>query len=148
MPLIYTGKLRLLAVILWASPWSLVGISFGLLGLCTGGRWQRRERVWEFHGGVLASLLRRIPIKGGAVAITLGHTILGRTPGDLDRARTHELVHVAQYERWGPVFVPAYLLSSLYLTLKGKDPYLDNPFEKEAYGVSHPSRRMPRRRGS
>ena len=98
------------------------------------GRWQRRDRIVEFHGGWIQPLLRRAPISGGAAAITLGHTVLGCTAADLDRARTHELVHVRQYERWGPLFVPAYLLSSVYLMLRGYDPYLDNPFEREAYG--------------
>ena len=131
-------KLQFLVLILWASPWSLVGVFLGLLGLCTGGHWQCRERVWEFHGGVLAKMLRRVPIAGGAAAITFGHTILGRTAVDLDRVRMHELVHVAQYERWGPAFVPAYLVSSIYLILKGRDPYRDNPFEREAFREAEP----------
>jgi hypothetical protein len=43
-------------------------------------------------------------------------------------------VHVRQYERWGPLFVPAYLLSSLVELLRGRRPYRDNWFEREAYG--------------
>ena len=43
-------------------------------------------------------------------------------------------VHVRQFERWGPLMGPAYLLSSLVLWLAGRRPYLDNPFEREAYG--------------
>lgn len=132
-------KLQSLVLVIWASPWSLVGVFLGLLGLCTGGSWQRRERVWEFHGGLLAKMLRHVPISGGAAAITFGHTVLGRTAADLDRARRHELVHVAQYERWGPAFVPAYLISSTYLILKGRDPYRDNPFEREAFCEADPS---------
>jgi hypothetical protein len=31
---------------------------------------------------------------------------------------------------------PAYLLSSLYLWLAGRNPYRDNPFEREAYDAS------------
>jgi hypothetical protein len=53
----------------------------------------------------------------------------------LDYSRRHELVHVAQYERWGPLFVPAYLACSAWMWLIGRDPYLDNPFEEEAYGL-------------
>ena len=67
--------------------------------------------------------------------MTLGHCVLGRTRADLVRSRRHELVHVAQYERWGPLFVPAYLLCSAWLWLRGRDPYLDNPFEVEAYAA-------------
>ena len=51
----------------------------------------------------------------------------------LERARDHEHVHVAQYEKWGPLFLLLYGSASLYLWLSRRDPYLDNPFEKEAY---------------
>lgn len=68
-----------------------------------------------------------------ASAMTLGHVVLGRTPAALDISREHELVHVRQYELWGPLFVPAYLACSLWLWLRGGNAYFDNPFEKEAY---------------
>jgi hypothetical protein len=97
---------------------------------------QRVGRVLEFHGGLLKLLLRRVPIAGGASAMTLGHCVIARTKADLDRSRRHELLHVAQYERWGPLFVPAYLACSGWLWLRGRDPYLDNPFEVEAFGGS------------
>lgn len=121
---------------LWAFPWTLLGLAFGVLGLLTGGKVQRVGRVIEFHGGIPAWLLRRAPIIGGAAAITFGHTVLARTKDDLDHSREHELVHVRQYERWGLFFVPAYLGCSLWLMLRGKHAYWDNPFEREAYGRS------------
>jgi hypothetical protein len=117
--------------LLWASPWTLLGLLIGLVGLATGGRARWRGPVVEFYGGVVAWLLHRFP--GTPVAMTLGHTILGRTAAALDVAREHELVHVRQYERWGPLMVPAYLLCSLLLWLARKDAYRDNPFEREAY---------------
>jgi hypothetical protein len=120
---------------LWALPWTLLGLSMGLIALATGGGGQRVGRVLEFHGGLLQKLLRRVPIAGGAAAMTLGHVVIARTKPDLDRSRRHELVHVAQYERWGPLFVPAYIACSVWLWLRGYDAYLDNPFEVEAYGV-------------
>lgn len=119
--------------ILWASPASLLGIVLGLLGLASGGSCQRQCRVLEFHGGIVTWFLRRLPLIGGAAAMTLGHVVLGRSREDLDFAREHELVHVRQYERWGPFFLPAYLLCSLVLWLSGRNAYLDNPFEREAY---------------
>ena len=85
----------------------------------------------EFFGGAALWLLRRLP--AAPAAMTLGHTVLGRTAEALDAARQHELVHVRQYERWGPFFVPAYLFCSLIMWLAGKDAYRDNPFEREAY---------------
>ena len=117
---------------LWASPWSLAGLVVGLLGLLTGGRVRLRRPTVEFYGGAVRKLLEWSP--GEPMALTLGHVILGRTGAALDVARDHELVHVRQYERWGPLFVPLYLWFSLRLWLAGKDAYRDNPFEREAYG--------------
>lgn len=120
--------------LLWALPWTLLGIGLGLAGLLSGGSMQRVGRVLEFHGGVLAWLLAKAPVIAGASAMTLGHTVLARTQADLERTRAHELVHVAQYERWGLLFIPAYLGCSAWLWLRGRHPYWDNPFEREAYG--------------
>jgi len=95
---------------------------------------QRVQGVIEFHGGFPAWLLRRAPLIGGAAAITFGHTVLARTQEDLDASRSHERIHVRQYERWGLFFIPAYLLCSLWLLFLRQSPYWDNPFEREAYG--------------
>src|SRR5512142_1361069 len=102
-----TAGFRLLVRIvvrLWALPWTLVGICAGLAALAVGGRCRVRAGVIEFHGGAIAWLFERLPV--GPIAMTFGHTVLGRTAAALDQARQHELVHVRQYERWGPLFVP------------------------------------------
>ena len=127
------ARILLPLTILWALPWTLLGLLAGGLALVSGGGMRRVGRVLEFHGGLVAHILRWVPIVGGASAMTLGHCVLGRTQADLVRSRRHELVHVAQYERWGPFFVPAYLACSAWLWLRGRDSYLDNPFEMEAY---------------
>jgi hypothetical protein len=124
------GPVQLLLII-WASPATLLGLIVGAVGLTTGGHARRVGRTLEFHGGFVTWLLARCPVKPSAM--TLGHVVLGRTEAALDRARGHELVHVRQYERWGPLFIPAYLLCSLVLFIRRRDPYRDNPFEKEAY---------------
>lgn len=118
---------------IWASPWTLVGLVLGAFTLLTGGGAQRHSGVIEFYGGVAKWLLGRVRNPAGALGLTLGHVVLGATPVALDRVRAHELVHVRQYERWGPFFVPAYLLSSLWAWLRGKDAYRDNAFERAAY---------------
>ena len=121
--------------LLWAAPWTLVGLLAGVGAVMSGGGARRIGRVLEFHGGWLCWILGRVPISGGAAAMTLGHCVIARTTADLDRCRRHELVHVAQYERWGLLFVPAYFACSAWMWLRGYDPYLDNPFEEEAYGI-------------
>jgi hypothetical protein len=78
--------------------------------------------------------VRRLPGGQFTMAITLGHTILGQSDASLDVAREHELVHVRQFERWGPLMGPAYLGCSLFIWLVGGRPYRDNPFERQAYG--------------
>lgn len=122
--------------VLWAAPNSLLGLLVGTVGLAAGGRVQVRRGCLEFYGGLVAWLLCKTPTGPGTLAMTLGHTILGQTKSDLEIARDHEHVHVHQYERWGPFFIPAYLGCSAYLWLRGRDAYRDNPFEVEAYSIA------------
>jgi hypothetical protein len=124
--------LRLLAI-LWASPYTLLGLLLGLVGLCTGGRARVRGRVVEFYGGGVKWFLQQLPNGQFTLAFTLGHTVLGQTDAALDISRDHEMVHVRQFERWGPLMGPAYLACCLVLWLMGRKPYRDNPFEREAY---------------
>ena len=44
--------------------------------------------------------------------MTLGHVVIARNAELLDKTRDHERVHVRQCERWGPLFIPVYLLLS------------------------------------
>ncbi|HVW37669.1 MAG TPA: hypothetical protein VHB99_10205 [Pirellulales bacterium] len=117
--------------LLWAAPCSALGLAVAIATLASGGKVRRVGRVLEIYGGAASWLLERMPV--GPFAMTLGHTVLGRSGPALDLSRDHELVHVRQYERWGPFFIPAYLLSSLWLWLAGRDAYRENPFEIEAY---------------
>ena len=124
--------LRLLAI-LWASPYTLLGLLLGGVGLCTGGHVQVRHGVIEFYGGGVKWLLEQFFFGEGAMAFTLGHTVLGPTDAALDITREHERVHVRQYELWGPFMGPAYLGCSLVLWIMGRRPYRDNPFERQAF---------------
>ena len=133
MPGLVKLSLRLLAI-LWASPYTLLGLFLGVIGLCTSGHARTRGRVIEFYGGGVKWLLRQFFFGKGAMALTLGHTVLGQTDAALDICRGHELVHVRQFERWGPLMGPAYLGCSLVLWLMRRRPYRDNPFERQAYG--------------
>lgn len=122
--------LRLL-VWLWAAPWSLLGLLLGTLAWIGGARWERVDGALEIAGGRMA---RWLAVCGphGIDAIAFGHVVLGRDAATLAALRAHEHAHVRQYERWGPAFVPAYLLGSAWQWLRGRRPYLDNPFERAA----------------
>ncbi|RUL88228.1 hypothetical protein TsocGM_08715 [Tautonia sociabilis] len=107
----------------------MVGLIAGVLTLCSGGRAQLRRGAIEFHGGFSDWFLRRF---AKAAAMTLGHVIIGRDERCLDSCREHELAHVRQAERWGPAFIPAYLLASAWAWSRGEHSYLDNWFERDA----------------
>lgn len=115
---------------LWAAPTTAVGLLVALLALATGGRTRRVRGVLECWGGAPRLLLARRPFR--ASALTLGHVIVGASDRALERCRAHEHVHVRQAERWGPLFIPAYLAAGLWASLRGRHHYRDNPFEVEA----------------
>ena len=121
----------------WAAPNSLIGLTLGVAGLLTAGQVQVRNGCLEFFGGAVSWFLARLGSRGVA-AMTLGHTILGQSRETLDLVRSHEQIHVSQYEKWGALFIPAYLSCSFYLLLAGKDCYRENPFEREAYRLEDP----------
>lgn len=123
-------------IYLWVFPTTAVGLLFLPATLLSGGRARWVAGVLELHGGFTTFFLRRCAgwfLPGGAAAMTLGHVVLGQDAQTLHRTRGHERVHVRQCERWGALFLPAYLLASLVLWIRRGDAYRDNPFEREAY---------------
>jgi hypothetical protein len=120
----------------WSLPWTAVGLGIGILALVRGGRLEWYRGTIGCYGDALSVWLSRIPIAGGASAMTIGHVILARSRDDLVRTHAHEWIHVLQYRRWGLFFVPAYLTASVWLWCRQRDAYLDNPFEREAYEKS------------
>jgi hypothetical protein len=112
----------------WAAPTTLVGLLAGVLTLSSGGRAQVRRGALEFHGGFSRWFADRI----GFSAMTLGHVIIGRDTWCLELCRDHEQAHVRQVERWGPAFIPAYLLASVLAWRQGGHYYRDNWFERDA----------------
>ena len=117
----------------WASPASVLGLFVGGVGLCAGGRVRRVGPTLEFFGGAVTQLLQSRFFQ--ARGMTLGHVVLGVSGPTLETIRPHEWVHVRQYERWGPLFIPAYVLCSGLLWVAGRQPYWENPFEVEAYAA-------------
>ncbi|MDO5692223.1 MAG: hypothetical protein Q4G70_07055 [Pseudomonadota bacterium] len=129
----------------WPLPWTVMGLLAALVARLLGARWRVCHGALEVHGGWLAGCCRRLPAPMRFEAITLGHVILGLDADCLDGARAHEHVHVRQYERWGPLFVPLYLASSAWQVLRGGRAYQDNLFEREAHAAAplchYPARR-------
>jgi hypothetical protein len=111
--------LRVLAYV-WTSPNTLLGL---LLGLLTFQRPRQIDGILIFDSHVRGfnkalSMFRR-------AAITYGHVVLSnrRVEG---RLLVHELHHVRQYERLGPMYIPLYVLIWLFTG------YRKHPFEEAA----------------
>jgi hypothetical protein len=49
--LIFVNALLRLLAMLWASPYTFLGLGLGMIGICTGGRARIRGHVIEFYGG-------------------------------------------------------------------------------------------------
>src|ERR1700722_16262045 len=113
---------------LWALPATVIVLSLAAAAVASGGRMRVRAGVVEAWGGVVGRILRGGRLNRGGAAMTLGHVILARNLECLLQSREHELLHVRQFERWGPFFLPAYLLVGAWLWFRGYHPYLGNPF--------------------
>jgi hypothetical protein len=104
----------------WTLPNTLLGLLLGLLTFqrprLLGGLvvFDRAERG-------LTWLLRRI----GRSAMTVGYVVLSARPLE-GTLLEHERHHVRQYRRWGPLFIPAYLLLAIPFG------YRRHPFERAA----------------
>ena len=111
---------------MWAGPCTLLGfVLAGVLAMkARGAGWQHREGVWE-------CTLQR-PLRLPFEAIALGELVIAVDAEAMRRLRRHERVHVAQARRWGPLFLLAYPLASLWCWLRGRRPYFDHPFEVQA----------------
>ena len=116
--------------LLWAAPNSIVGLLLspffrrrrfvqGIL-LCEGAEWPRKLR-WRYR------------------AITFGHVVLAVEELD-DHTLRHEIAHVRQYERWGPLYGPAYVGSSLRAMARRGHYYRDNDFEIAARRIADEGR--------
>jgi hypothetical protein len=111
--------LRVLAYV-WTSPNTVLGFTFGLFSF---QRPRLDEGVFFFdrHRRGFVSLLAVFK----RAAITYGHVVLSNRPvqGPL---LVHELHHVRQYERLGPLYLPLYVLIWIFTGYQG------HPFEKAA----------------
>jgi hypothetical protein len=111
--------LRFLAYV-WAAPNTVLGLALGALSF---QRPRTAAGVLVFDArdrGFVWVLARR-----GWRAITFGHIVLSSKPVE-GVTLFHELAHVRQYERLGPLFLPCYVALHLFTG------YRQNPFETQA----------------
>lgn len=112
---------------LWALPTTLVGFVLAFGGLCWpcafrgGAVWFRVTRFspWRLWAGHFA-------------AITFGGCVITADGITSESMQRHELRHFFQARVFGPLFLPMYLANSLLALVCGRDPYRDNPFERDA----------------
>jgi hypothetical protein len=127
----------------WPVPYTLLGLALGSVAVLGGATLRRHHGAIEVYGGRLGAAVARLPRPLAFSAMTLGHVILAVDRSALAQLRRHEHVHVRQYERWGPLFLPAYFLSSVVQLLRGRNPYRENHFERQAYALAPARRRGP-----
>jgi hypothetical protein len=105
----------------WTLPNTLLGM---LLGAASLQRPRRVQGLYVFDGPVRGSLwvIGRIFRR---TAVTYGHVVLSCRPL-VGRLLLHEIHHVRQYERLGPLYIPLYLLIFAFTG------YRRHPFEEAA----------------
>jgi hypothetical protein len=117
---------------LWPLPNTLLGLFIGYLPMMGHRTLVFRRGTLSLYGPGIKRLLGLAPIPGGAIAITFGHVILAADEATYEHSFEHEWIHVKQYLWWGPFFIPAYLLNSLWHWFVGDGAYFDNDFEQQA----------------
>ena len=129
-------RILIIARYAWALPGTFIGLLLSLIALALGAKGRVVEGAVEIAGGRIDACVSMLPRRCRFGAITFGHVIIGLDHQTLAHHRLHEHVHVRQYERWGVLFFPLYLASSLLQIARGRDPYLNNAFEREAFAKS------------
>jgi hypothetical protein len=120
--------------LLWALPLDLAGMLLALPVVLRGGRMQRmrsKTPALLVYGPFADFLLAHHPF-GAMSAMAIGHVVIAGHHGLTRQTLRHELMHVRQAAVWGVVFPFAYVASSLWASLRGRDAYWNNFFEVAA----------------
>ncbi len=156
---IATGKQLELAQKVWASPNTAIGVSYGLLGYAVGKATGQDVKITfgnnavQFEGNPLVqrafTLGNAINYSGigsaeGGPKDLLGHSYTGQTSewqnGKIvgPKLGDHEEAHTYQAQKWGPLFLPAYITSGLFggfpKSVLSMPNSTWNSFEREADG--------------
>lgn len=121
-------------VYVWTFPTSSLALPLIVINSLTGGSTHVHQGVVEVHGRWIRRFLNLGPFQ--AAALTLGHVVLNQDEMARRLYRQHELVHVCQAERWGPLFVPVYLGLAWRTWRRTGHGYWDHPWEVEAREIS------------
>jgi hypothetical protein len=126
---------------LWVLPVTLCGLPVWL------GMRLFKKKPWVVHvftaqaaiifvaiGGPAKWLLQRHPF-GAMDAMVVGCCVFAQDLEAYERTLAHEMVHVQQGLRWGPLFPLAYALASVWAHYRGGCAYADNVFERQANGL-------------
>lgn len=128
------GRATKALLYLWVLPTSAVALPLVALNALTGGSTFLHGGVVEVHGRLVRRVLNFGPFP--AAALTLGHVVLNQDDTARRLYRHHELVHVRQAERWGPLFLPLYLGLAVRTWRRTGQGYWDHPWEVEAREIS------------
>lgn len=131
LPLFWTGTVFGVA---WAAPLTAFGLLLALPVILFRGHIQFiRGNTFAIlaRGRVADFMLRHHPF-GAMNAMAIGHVVIATHEGLSARVLVHELAHVRQAAHWGIVFPFAYLASSAWAAIRGRDAYWHNRFEVAA----------------
>lgn len=136
-------KVLWLAGYVWALPVTMLGLMLAMLS----ARLESVDEEGILHfvvqsGGPLGWYMRRFHI----AAFTLGAVVTysGADGPRQIRLVRHERAHVLQTLVLGPLFLPLYVLASLWQLARGRHPYRDNWFEVRARAAEVPGYRTLR----
>ena len=123
--------MRALLTMLWALPFTLLGLLVAFVGLAAYSRREGPAFLFVAPRGWMLGWFFRV---FHMAAFTWGRVVIVREAAYLGARRLirHEVAHVGQAAKWGPLFPAAYLLASLWALVTGQGWYVGNVFEVAA----------------
>ena len=124
----------------WRRVWTFPNTVIGMATRSLFGRKHFIDKGQGHYEAKSGSPFDRAMRRINRSAITLGDQVL-YIAGAMTRDRVyHELEHVSQARRWGPLFFPVYGLASLWSLVRHGSLYRGNAFERRAREVVEKTR--------
>lgn len=120
---------------IWSFPATLVAY---LLGVASGSEFHQthKGKLVVCSRGFMSKLFDKIHMGAMTIGAVVFATEAMVDADDFEEVLEHEHVHFVQWMVLGPLFPVAYYGAMLVLLLMKKDPYFDNPLEKQARKVA------------